>query len=113
MKALFLPFVASAAATAQVTLLRDYPKYESSIGPNGQRFGDAASAIQSQLPKSVPMIASKNYPLEITNRVEANFQHVQTQNVIGAKMIMETTYPTYNLNNNDQVISRFNGRFKL
>jgi hypothetical protein len=98
----FTTFAVAATAT-MITPLKDYPKYESAEGPNGQIFGKAAP-IEGVT--NVPMLSIQNYPLEITNRVEASFMHesnVRTENIVGAKMIMETVYPTYNLNNNAHV----------
>ena len=92
-----------AVAAAMITPLKDYPIYESAQGPNGQFFGREAPM---EAVTNVPMVSVPNYPLEITNRVEASFRHesgVNSESIIGAKMIMETVYPTYNLNNNAHV----------
>ena len=102
-----------AICSSSVTPLKDYPKYESSVGPDGQIFGQAASEITAKQPINVPMLATKDYPLEITNRVEANFRHYEAQNVVGAKIIMETAYPTYNLNNNAHVFLLIDSIYKL
>ena len=53
----------------------------------------------------VPMVASREPTIEITNEVRANFEHQMKGNTVGMQMKMKTHLPAYNLNDNRQIKS--------
>lgn len=61
---------------------------------------------QSKLQK-MPMFPVEKPLWGINRKVEANFWHVKSpDSVVGVRMMMNTKYPTYNLNNNAYVFCK-------
>ena len=83
-----------------ITPLKDYPEFNDD-SLKGQNFNSKSTKTVTNL----PILALQNPTLELTNEVEANFEHVQEDKIIGVNMKLKTSFPTYNLNSNGHITS--------